>query len=220
MHPRIGIVDSGISQALQCRVLDAQYFGLETLGAEPADDQLAHGSVLAQLIMEQCPQAELLVAQIFRDSRQAAVRYAVEAIDWLVDSGAQLINMSFGLQLASPALQQACQRARQAGVLLLASAPARGQPTYPAAFAECLAVSGDARCTVDEISWLNLPHVDVGGNPLIRPGAPEQGGGSSFVCARIAGMAAALLAEGYPADAIAGQLRQRARYIGPERRLA
>lgn len=220
MRPCIGIIDSGITQALQHRVLDARFFGPETQGTAPAEDQLVHGSVLAQLMLELCPQAELLVAQIFRDSRQASVGHVVEAIDWLVDSGAQMINMSFGLQQASQALQQVCQRARQAGVLLLASAPARGQPTYPAAFAECLAVSGDARCAVDEISWLNLAHVDVGGNPLIRPGAPEHGGGSSFACARVAGLAAALLAEGHPAVSITELLRQRARYFGPERRLA
>ncbi|MGU0824805.1 hypothetical protein AXX04_04160 [Pseudomonas aeruginosa] len=220
MRPRIGIVDSGINQALQHRVRDARFFGPEAQELAPLEGQLVHGSVLARLILEQCPQADLLVAQIFRHSRQAAVAHVVEAIDWLVDGGAQLINMSFGLQQASPVLQQACQRARQAGVLLLASVPARGQPTYPAAFAECLAVSGDARCTVDEISWLNLAHVDFGGNPMIQPGAPEQGGGSSFACARVAGMAAALLAEGHPAETVDGLLRQKACHVGPERRLA
>lgn len=220
MRPRIGIVDSGISQALQHRVLDARFFGPEAQELEPGEDQLVHGSVLARLILEQCPQADLLVAQIFRHQRKATVGHVVDAIDWLVAGGAQLINMSFGLQQAPQALQQACQRARQAGVLLLASAPARGQPTYPAAFAECLAVSGDARCAVDEISWLNLAHVDFGGNPMIQPGAPEQGGGSSFACARVAGLAAAMLAEGHPAETIFGMLLQRARHVGPERRLA
>jgi hypothetical protein len=118
-------------------------------------------------------------------------------------------------------LSEACQRAARRGVLLLASAQSCGGAVYPAALPECLAVTGDARCAADELAWLGLAHAELGACPMIRPGQAEHGGGSSFACARVSGMAARLMAQaGHTPAQLLAALRQSARYLGPEERRA
>ncbi|WP_017939069.1 subtilisin-like serine protease QhpE [Zestomonas thermotolerans] len=217
MRPRVGIIDSGVSESLYSYVLESRRFS-ELPGDDPAQpDSLGHGDRLARLILAHCPEAELLIAQVFHGDNRAPVARIAAALDWLVARGAQIVNLSFGLARPSQRLTEACQRAARRGVLLVASAPACGGPVYPAALPECLAVTGDARCAAGELAWLGQPHAELGACPMIAPGRPEQGGGSSFACARVSGMAARLLArEGRLPVQLPEALRHSAQYLGPE----
>lgn len=217
MKPRVGIIDSGVSEKLFCHVVESRRFS-ELPGNDPAQpDYIGHGDQLARLILCQCPEAELLVAQVFHDDSRSPISRVSEALDWLVEMGARIINMSFGLAVPAACLEAACESAARRGVLLVASSPARGGVVFPAALAQCLAVTGDARCSADELAWLGLPHAELGACPMIVPGQAEQGGGASFACARVSGMAARLIArDGIPTAKLLEHLRHEARYIGPE----
>lgn len=219
MKPCIGIIDSGVSsQLLPYVALSRRFSGLPgEAAAQP--DAIGHGDQLARAILQQCDNAQLLLAQVFLDTRRAPVERIVEAIDWLVANGAQLINMSFGLRRFSVELEQACEHAAACGVVLLASSPSTGGIVYPAALPSCLAVTGDIRCGANELSWLDQSHADFGANSFHTPGSPEYGGGASIACARITGMAAQLIVQQPIAKhCLFDTLKSRATYIGPEPR--
>ena len=65
MRPRVGIIDSGVGESLFSYVSASRRFS-ELPGDDPAQaDGIGHGDRLARLILQQCPEAQLLVAQVF-----------------------------------------------------------------------------------------------------------------------------------------------------------
>ena len=213
----VGIADSGIAGEAAVRVRSARDF-VSTSGAAPGDarDPAGHGSRIASIIAASAG-VELLDARIFDARLRTDARTAAAAIDWLLESGARLINLSFGLREDRAVLREACARAAAAGVLLVASSPARGQPVFPAAYPEVLRATGDARCARGEISWLGSAQADVGAHVRSLDGEVA---GASMGCAHAcAALAAWFYAhpQGSNAEAIAA-LRAGARYRGIERR--
>jgi hypothetical protein len=213
----VGVVDSGVTAGFPGLVA-LRRFDADT-GARTVDDRTGHGTGIARLLREHGDAPGLLVAQVFAQTQRCSPAQIAAALDWLVESGAALVNLSVGLRQAAACLRLACERAEAAGVMLVASAPARGAPVYPAAYAQCIAVSGDARCADDEISWLGSANADFGAQPFLLAG-DKHSGGASYAAARISGRIARLLAAGTPAAAIATTLHAQCRYHGPERRRA
>jgi hypothetical protein len=211
---RVGVLDGALDRAMG-DVVDAAW------GVAPlAGDGAGHGSAIARCLLAHAPRARLAVAQIFVDGREATVDAVLDGLYWLIGQRVQLINMSFGMATASPRLAQACGDAARAGVVLVASAPARGARVFPAAFGDCIAVTGDARCAPGEVSWLDTPAADFGTHALIEPGRPERGGGASIATARMSGLIGAMLSAGTPAARVRESLRRAAVHVGAERRHA
>lgn len=218
MKPRVGMVVTGISTDLSPHLVACRRF--DASEEPPHPEALMHGGQLARVILQHCPQAELLVASIDCRTRPATAEQVIDALEWLTDGGAHLINMSFGIPRAPLSLQAACRRIWERGVLLLAPVSTRGPVSYPAAFLDCLAIASDPRCSASELSWLNHGQADFGASPLPLPGSPDARGGVSIACARVSGMATALLAQSCPPSTVPRLLRERARYNGPLRQSA
>jgi hypothetical protein len=216
---RIGIVDGPLAGTPSGAVDAAACFGASA-AAQPDRAGLAHGTHVARLVLEGSRTARLLSAQVFHDGLDASVADVAQAIAWLVAQRVEVINMSFGLRSRSRALEAACRQAHEAGVLLVAAAPARGGAVYPAAFGACIAVSGDARCRAGEVSWLGLAGAEFGTHPFLKRDSAAHGGGASYAAARFSGLVGALLAQDVPAAQVRTQLCQRAVWVGPERRHA
>lgn len=229
---RVGIVDSGSGYtpvAPAARIVDSAAFmhddGAVRIGSAQAD-RLGHGSQVAAIVHACAPAAELLIAQVFVDRLTTTAAQVAAAIDWLVASGASVINLSLGLREPRPVLDAACQRALAAGVTLCAATPARGGPVYPAAYPGVLRVTGDARCARREIAALeaeHAAHADFGAH--VRPlDGTLTGAGASMACAHVSGLVAHHLAG--QADearrpgpvALRAWLTASARYHGLERR--
>ena len=94
----IGMLDSGVSDQLASRVVAAQAFIKGSVVSKAQPDSLGHGSTLTGIIAERIPEARFLVAQVFVDQLATSAIQAAAGLDWLVDSGAQVINMSFGIR--------------------------------------------------------------------------------------------------------------------------
>ena len=177
----------------------------------------AMAAPVAGILLAADPAVRLLNAQVFPQRLACSSAAVVAALDWLLDRGPRLVNMSFGLRRDDAALRAVCMRAVDSGVLLVAASPARGDPVYPAAYPGVLRATGDARCAPGELSWLDSPQADVGAHVSAHKGPIA---GASVGCARVS---AALLqylgdrAEAGRDDALAW-LRSRARYQGVERR--
>jgi hypothetical protein len=214
MSVRVAIIDSGIDAG---RIGAPVHAVRDFAEAGAAADASAHGTAVARLVLAAAPTAALLDLRIFGADRRCRVAQVVAAIEWAVAAGADLINLSFGQRQPNAALRPACEDAAGAGVLLVASAAARGGPVFPAAYAECIAVAGDARCASGELSWLGTAGIDFGANPTTDAAG---GGGASFAAARVCGRLAALLAAGVDRDSLVESLRAECRYRAPERRVA
>ncbi|MHB1373763.1 MAG: subtilisin-like serine protease QhpE [Thauera sp.] len=223
MAVRIAVVDSGCAAAHASWVRAAAAFVLDDSGLDQvpaAADTLDHGSRVADILLHCAPQAELLVAQVFRERLTTTAAQVAAAIDWAVANGAQLVNLSLGLREPRPVLAEACARAVAAGVVLCAAAPARGQAVYPAGFAGVLRVTGDARCASGEVAAIGTAEVDFGAH--VRPlDGSLSGAGASMACAWLSGLAAGHLADGGGAETLRAWLTGQARHRGvddPRRR--
>ncbi|WP_137819771.1 S8 family serine peptidase [Pseudomonas sp. 2FG] len=217
---RIGIIDSGHSAAQADQVLVARRFwladdNLQEGAAQP--DRLGHGTAVLSAIAERAAAVQFCLAQVFSERWLTSPLQIAAAIYWLMEQDVALINLSLGVRQDRPLLREACEAAQAAGILLCAASPARGEPVFPASYPGVLRVTGDARCTGGQWSWLNSPQADFG-----APVASASGGlaGASIASAVLSGHAAAYLLE-HPAASVAAlleHLRSQAAFVGPERR--
>lgn len=86
----------------------------------------------------------IAVGRVFNDDGTGATLSAVvDSLDWAIEQGAHIVNMSFGIGVDLDALHEAIIRLRRAGILAVASAGNAGteKPNYPAYYPETLAVA-------------------------------------------------------------------------------
>lgn len=234
MPVRVAVIDSGLSFAVASQLGDclqgsvafvADPSGEPVRSAAAVADSLGHGTEVTRLVMEAAPATHFLCAQVFAGRDPVSPATVAAAIDWAVAQGAQLINMSLGLRADRAVLRQACRAAQAAGVLLVASAPARGAPVYPAMYAGVIAVSGDARCAPGQWSLIESTAL-IGACPGAQPRdatsltehrAPP--GGASYAAARVTGILAEMLARtpGCRHDHVLASLAAGAAFNGRER---
>jgi hypothetical protein len=170
----------------------------------------AHGTGMAGAIAAHrrligvAPGVHILAIHAFssngNDSAEATSEHILAGIDWAIQKGAKIINMSFAGP-DDPMLQLALQKARDRGIILIAAAGNMGPkspPLYPAADPNVIAVTAsDAN---DQI----LPQANQG--PYVAIAAPgvdilepaPRGGyqvttGTSVAAAHVSGIVALLL---------------------------
>lgn len=218
----VGLLDSGVGAAVLPRVAAANAFVLDTLGkviTRPAQEDLTgHGSTLAQIILNGAPAPQLVSAQVFTQQRPAAPAVVAAGLDWLVSQRVRVVNMSFGVRHDRPVLRDACERALQAGVVLVAASPARGDPVFPSAYSGVLRVTGDARCGPTDLSHLATAQADFGACPRSVEDSDMRVGGASFAVAHVTAAVAKYLADGGESDSVDEYLKSIACYFGPERK--
>ncbi len=191
MQLSVGIVDSGAAPSVRRKLLAETRFVVRPDGSiartAAVDDALGHGAEIARIILDLAPAASLVCAQAFSDRLVADAALVAQSIQWCLEQRVRIINLSLGLLADIEALRHACGRATASDVLLVAAFPARGDPVYPAAYPEVLAVSGDARC--DGASWSVIdPGRLIGASTASVDGKSH--GGASYAAARISGLAA------------------------------
>lgn len=194
MQVKVGIVDSGVSAAqrgalVACVGIAASGSVVERTVAH--DDPLGHGTAVAQIILSEAPQAQLVSAQAFAGLRQADPACVAAGIDWCIEQRARIVNLSLGLATDEAVLRAACRAAVADGAIIVAAYPARGGSVYPAAYAGVFAASGDARCAPDVWSVIDEGLL-YGLAPFAADGLTR--GGASYAAARFSGLAARFLA--------------------------
>ena len=218
---RIGVVDSGHAPAQRGRVIAGRRFSLQESGLAESDlhdDPLGHGSAVIEAISRRAPAAVFCVAQVFDQRGVTSALQIATAIDWLVAQDVRLINLSLGLRQDRHLLREACAAAVARGILLCASSPAQGEGVFPAKYPQVLRVTGDARCTEQQWSWLNSAQADF--VACVHGTYPGQSG-ASLGCAALSGHIVGLLIENPEAsnEHVVEWLQKNARYHGPERRV-
>jgi YD repeat-containing protein len=112
-------------------------------------DEQGHGTAIAGIVAASGNnsagisgvmwRASLMSLRVLDSTGTGDVAQAVEAIDYAVDNGAQVINCSWGMDDDSTALREAINRAAQHGVVVATSAGNQARdiettPRYPASF--------------------------------------------------------------------------------------
>ena len=131
-----------------------RFTGSPAAASEPIDDPTGHGTRIAQVITEGRRDVALLLAQVFDRSARTSATAVAQAIDWCAGERAHLVHLSLGLAADRPVLAASIAHALAAGVLIVASVPARGAVPWPAAYPGVIRATGDARCTSGQWSML------------------------------------------------------------------
>ncbi|MDO8862942.1 S8 family serine peptidase [Haliea sp. E1-2-M8] len=152
MPLRLGMIDSLVDTAHPA-LSDANIHS-EAFTSEGASMPSSHGTAIASIFIGRdqsylglAPQAELYAAAVFEQDPSrgeiASTVSLVRALDWLMSSGVDVVNIS----LAGPPnrlLEKALDRAALRGVLIFAAAGNGGpmaKPMYPAAYPSVIAVT-------------------------------------------------------------------------------
>jgi subtilisin family serine protease len=239
---RIAVIDSGIADgelaggpacggsasgearagSARMNVIGARRFvdNGRTVSAEPAvSDPIGHGTAVTRAICSLSSTAvELVIGQVLDEEGVCTPAAAAAAICWALEMRVDLIHMSLGLREDRCVLADAVATAVRAGCVVIASAPARGGCTFPAAYAGVIRATGDARCAEGEISVLGTAQADFGGCPRY-PGHPKSGG-ASIGAANVAAIVVARLAPATGIASVRAQLTAMGRYRGVEKKLA
>ncbi|PHZ84455.1 subtilisin-like serine protease QhpE [Paremcibacter congregatus] len=223
---RLGLVDSGLPPGFCRDEMPACRFVQDDTGAVQqtpvVPDPLGHGTTVSAILRHHGPEAMLYNAQVFDAKGVTTAATVAAAIDWLVAVQVDVINLSLGLQQDRTVLREACVRAVAADIILIASAPAQGAAVYPAQYPGVIRATGDARCAVAEISWLDSGQADFGACPRALDQArddPPRIGGASLGAAHLSGQVAAYLQAGGTRERLWEDLVSRAQYVHSERRI-
>lgn len=243
---RVAVIDSGVAAEVISRspgefspgwdgispvldsIVDARSFsddGSQVTTGPALSDALGHGTAVIAAISSGGVIPELLIAQVFDRRGVTTAATIAAALEWSVRAGADLIHMSLGLREDRPVLGTAVAEAVSSGCVLVASAPARGRTTFPAAYRGVVRATGDARCAPGEISELASAQADFGGCPRLgsswfsdRSGKKIEPAGASVGAAHVTGFVIANFRPASRAHEVRLGLSSMARYRGAERR--
>jgi thermitase len=147
------VVDSGIQAdhpEIAGKVLAQRDF-IEDDGT--AQDELGHGTHVAGIaaatmnnnegIAGICPDCRLVVARVLDANGNGTEFGVAQGIDYAVDNGADVVNLSLGDRKPYAVVERAVNRAWGSGVVVVASAGNRGNNVveYPAAYPKVISVS-------------------------------------------------------------------------------
>jgi Subtilase family/Fervidolysin N-terminal prodomain len=226
----IAVIDSGVDTT------HPELAGMveDSFDALKSDEKAhTHGTAVAGAIVARArligaaPEARVLAARAFSAKKASveATTYSIrQSLDWAMERGARIINMSF-TGPRDPSLEEKMGQARQKGIVLIAAA-GNGGPSapkaYPAAYPNVIAVTAtDAEDKLFKgANRGGYIAVAAPGVDLLLP-APELGyqvtTGTSFSAAEVSGVVALML-ERKPdltPDGVRKALTATARDLGP-----
>lgn len=147
---KVGVIDTGISRShpdLKGQVKGRVIVANNGRGHSKIDGHGTHvaGTIAAVAnrkgIVGVAPNVELYDVRAFNPDGTASIADIVEGINWSIENGMDIINMSFGASEDSYALRYAVKQAAKAGIVMVASAGNNGgKLEYPAAYKEVIAV--------------------------------------------------------------------------------
>lgn len=160
---KVAVLDSGIDY-----VTGIDIAGSVNLVEEDEDilpifqDMTGHGTGIASIIAANGendikginPDVEVYSVKILDKENSATLSRVIRGIYWCIENNINIINMSFGTNVYSAALEQAVKDAYNAGILMIGAAGNEGESVeYPAAFEEVMAVvATDEEANISDFS--------------------------------------------------------------------
>ena len=228
--PRIGVIDTAVD-ARHPSLAGAQLTTTTVRRQDRRPSDPSHGTGVVSLLVGQpgtgivgvLPRARVLAVDAFHragNGDAADVFDLIAALDWLVDQGAGVINLSFSGP-ANPLMAEAVARVTSKGLSVVAAAgrPDGGATGYPARYPNVLAVSAvDVRLRPSRLSsrgaHISFAAPGVGLIVAAPRGGHRQVDGTSFAAPFVtAALAMGLGSKGSHSD-VAAHLRAQAKDLG------
>jgi thermitase len=144
---KVAIIDTGVDlthpMLQNALVSPSEHWDFVGNDAVPQDEGTegvggyGHGTAVAGIVLQIAPAAKIMPLRVLGSDGSGDVTHLAAAIDWAVQKGAKVINLSLGSQDFSPAVEAALQAATAQGVLVVSSAGNASSATlsYPASHA-------------------------------------------------------------------------------------
>jgi subtilisin len=216
---RVAVVDSGWDRTLvEPRVLAGTSF------VDPEDDfamarndddhdHLGHGTACADLVLRVAPDARVIPVKVFGKVLETSPGTLHAALLWAQEQEVRVINVSLGTRLEGTLhpLYAACEKARRAGIVVVAAGHNANDWSYPAIFENVIGVSAGRfdspyafrfrpEHAMECEAWgVDQPVLWIGGRRVVKHG-------TSFAAPNIAGIVALIL-ERHP-EATLDEVRQ------------
>ncbi|WP_461174184.1 S8 family serine peptidase [Arthrobacter sp. Z1-9] len=215
---KVAVLDSGVANDnpdIDSKVVARANF----TNGETGDDNYGHGTHVSGIVAATadntmgvagtCPGCSILDGKVLNDSGVGSSSSLASGIDWAMNNGAKVINMSLGVR-SSRTLESAVNNAWSKGAVLVAAAGNGGNQTkiYPGGYANVIAVAAtdnsDAKASFSTYgaSWVDITapgvnvystfpnHTFVLGTQNNRSLGYDVGNGTSMSSAIVAGIAA------------------------------
>ena len=203
---RVAVLDSGWDRSIDDpRVLPGVGFVDPdddfALGRNDDDqDVLGHGTACADVILGVAPDARIIPVKVFGKKLETSPGTLQTALEWAIEAGVQVINVSLGTRLEGTLhpLYAACEKARRAGIIVVAAGHNANDWSYPAIFENVIGVSAArfdspfhfryrAEHAMECEAWgVEQPVLWVGGQRVVKHG-------TSFAAPNVAGIVALIL---------------------------
>ncbi len=209
---QVALIDGPIQK--DHSAIRTQYFMDGSMGVAGETPAKRHATAVAAAILSNAPAVEIDNYVIFGSGLSTNNQTVNAALSAALNSDASIIHCSFGMRQSNLEMSSIVKNIVYSGKTLVASAPARGGPVFPAGYPGVISVQGDARCQASQWSLLDLPSAMFGA----CPGTDINGiGGASIAAAYFSGLAAkyANMTEDYIA-----RMLEEASYVGRELRRA
>lgn len=148
---KVAVLDSGVDYVTGINLTGYVNMVDEEQEITPIfQDLTGHGTGVASIISGNGengiygvnPNVELYSVKVLDEKNTAPISRIIRGIYWCVENDIDIINMSFGTQTYSRALEEAVEDAYEAGLLMVAAAGnGSDEVEYPAAFEEVMAVA-------------------------------------------------------------------------------
>jgi hypothetical protein len=189
-HPHVGSIAGGVSM----------------VGGD-CTDRLGHGTAVAGAIREKAPDAELYAVKIFDRRLSANIDAIVGALEWCVEQGMDLVNLSLGT--ANRDHRERFARVLAGPVVVSVAG------MLPGTLDGVIAVAPDAECPRDEFRFRDgIFYASPYPRPI--PGVPAERNlqGPSFAVANMTGFAAQALAAVSREELRAELIRRARAFVG------
>lgn len=168
-------------------------------GTSPGyEDTLGHGTAVCALMQAMAPDAEVFSVKVFDQRLATSASIVVRALDWCLDQGIDIVNLSLGT--ANPehrtkfAIAAECVQA--AGAVLVSAYEVNGVLMLPGSMPGVVGVVEDARCEREDVRLMLDGRMRVGAcpYPLDIAGVPRERNlrGVSFSVAHVSARLAVL----------------------------
>jgi subtilisin family serine protease len=195
---RIGILDSGVNVA---HPHVGGIAGGITIGphglAAAYEDRLGHGTAVAALIHHLNPQAELVAVKIFDSKLATSLLTVIRAIDWCLEQGIDVINLSLGTLNTGhrAAFETAVEKALSSAAVIVSALEMNGMAALPGSLKGVIGVlETESGSTHDYQTCERYGKLVYTAPPFPRdiPGVPRDRNlkGASFAVARVSALVA------------------------------
>ena len=167
----VGVIDTGISSSHPDLVGNIKG-GVSEVGYTSSwNDDNGHGSHVAGIngaidndigVIGASYSANLYAIKVLDRRGSGYLSDVINGIDWAIDNGMDVINLSLGCDCNSESLHDAVIRARDAGIVVVAAAGnSGGNVLYPAAYSEAIAVAAVDSANIAPYWSSRGPEVDL-----------------------------------------------------------